>query len=227
MKAILLISLITLSTVAQGQGWQARSTEYQRQQQLSVGKADNATVTDDNTSVRPTTKSVVTRPEYHGEEMFRIYDAWLTLGQDQDHDGYYSEFSLNFDVDTYYDIAAVYAVLYLGVNDEFREYHSTSVFTLYGEDSDDALEVNTTLVEGFASDDYEVLIEIYDADSNSLVAVYDGYSDSDLLYIPLESLDYEYTQSGVVVNYEGGSNGIITTIALLLLAGARRLWRFL
>ncbi|ALT00170.1 choice-of-anchor H family protein [Lacimicrobium alkaliphilum] len=218
MKTILFITLMTLSIMTQAQSWHAESTEYQSQQKVDNTKPDKM-----QTSIGPQTKSAISRPQYHGTEEFWVYDAWVTLEGDQDHDGYYSDFTLNFDVDTYYTSAAVYAVLYLGVDDEFREYHSSSVFTIYDEDSDDAFEVNTTLVEGFVSEDYEILIEVYDADSNNLVAVYDGYTDSDLLYLPLESVDYEYTEPQVIVNSEGGTNSISTIIALLTLAGWRRI----
>jgi hypothetical protein len=224
MKTILFITLLTLSTIAQAQNWRAESTEYQSQQKLkpTQSESDSSSV-DDKQPVNSSTQSVQPRPVYHGTEEFRVYDAWVTLERDQDHDGYYSDFTLNFDVDTDYSSAAVYAVLYLGVDDEFREYHSSSVFTIYGEDSDDAFEVSTTLVEGFVNDDYEILIEVYDADSNNLVAVYDGYADNDLLYLPLESVDYEYTGPQVIVNSDGGTNSIATIIALLTLAGWRRI----
>lgn len=223
MKTILFITLLTLSIMTQAQGWHAESTEYQSQQKVDNTKAGNSGSSKKLASISPQAKSAISRPQYHGTEEFWIYDAWITLERDQDHDGYYSEFTLSFDVDTYYTNAAVYAVLYLGVDDEFREYHSSSVFTIYGEDSDDAFEVNTTLVEGFVSEDYEILIEVYDADSNNLVAVYDGYNDSDLLYLPFESVDYEYTEPQVIVNSEGGTNSIATIIALLTLAGWRRI----
>lgn len=211
-----------LSATTQAQTWRAESTEYQLQQPLSSQKAGISSHADPLVTGDSITKSAKSRPEYHGTESIWVYDAWLTLQQDTDHDGYYSDLTLSFDVDTYYSSAAVYAVLYLGVGDEFREYHDSSVFTIYGEDSNDVFEVETSLVEGFVSNDYEILIEIYDADDHSLVAVYDGYSDEDLVYIPLESRDYEYTESQVVVNYEGGSYSLLTIAVLLILAGCRR-----
>ncbi|GGD71634.1 choice-of-anchor H family protein [Lacimicrobium alkaliphilum] len=222
MKSIIFISLMTLSTIGQAQTWKADSAEYQSQQKLNNTTASN-TSQRNSLAADSKAKSTTSRPEYHGTEDIWIYDAWVTLELDEDHDGYYSGFTVSFDADTYYNSAAVYAVLYLGVDEEFREYHDSSMFTLYGEDSNDVFEVETTLVEGFVSDDYEILIEVYDADTSTLMAVYDGYSDDDLVYIPLESRDYEYTESQVVINHGGGSYSFATIASLMLLAGYRRI----
>ncbi|WP_088329307.1 choice-of-anchor H family protein [Lacimicrobium sp. SS2-24] len=210
MKTLTLLALLCMSSVSFAQNWRAESTERPAQQ-AQENKADAI-----QSPARATNKTLVSRTQYHGSENIWIYDAWLVLEHDQDRDGYYSDFTLTFDADTAYSGAAVYAVLYLGTEDEFMEYHDSSVFTIYGESSDDTFEVNTQLVEGFASDDYEILIELYDADDHSLVAVYDGYADSDLLYVPLESSDYEYQPTTVVVNAEGGTFGIVALIALLV-----------
>lgn len=160
------------------------------------------------------------RSSYSGPEDFWIYDAWISLISDTDHDGYYSEFLLGFDADSRYVTVPVYARLYLTRGDTFREYHTTSIFTIEGENSEDYFEVSTELLEGFVDDDYELLIELYDGDTNELVAVYDSYNDSDLLYLPLESQEYEYRETHVSV-HGGGSIGWLGLLAVALLAACR------
>jgi hypothetical protein len=121
-----------------------------------------------------------------------IYDARTRLLEDYDHDNYFYVFKVSFDVDTLYSHADLYARLYLGDGEIYREYHTTSVFHIDDTDGDDEFTVETELLSGYASWDYDVLIEIYEAGSDHLVAVYDNLDDADLSYLPLESYDYEY-----------------------------------
>ncbi len=144
---------------------------------------------------------------------FWIYDAFVSFNIDSDYDGYYSTFTVEFDADTYFDSAEVYARLYLSRGDVFQEYHTSSLFYIYADSSSDSLVIESDLITGFPSGDYELLIELYDARTDDLVAVYDGYNDADLTLLTLESRSYE--ESTVVVTTEyGGSFGIL----MLLLA---------
>lgn len=72
------------------------------------------------------------------------------------------------------------------------------------------------MLNGFAPDDYEVLIELYDAYSNELVAVFDGNDDADLYLLSLESSDYESVEV-VVIHEHGGSLGLWGLILLPLI----------
>ncbi len=153
---------------------------------------------------------------------FWIYDAYLTFLEDIDHDGYHYRFELAFDVDTAYAHADVYARLYLGDGVTFKEYHTTSIFHIDNTDSDDKFYVETELLSGYAPYDYDIQIELYEAHSNHLVAIYDHLNDTDLSYVPLESYNYETLPSPpptVVRSRErGGSNGAALTLLLGLLA---------
>ena len=142
---------------------------------------------------------------------FWIYDAWTSLDVDVDLDGYYHQFTVEFDADTVYASAWVYARIYLGRGDIFDEIYTTSVFMINGEDSDDSLVIENELISGFPSDEYEVLIELYDADYDDLVAITDGYSDADLSFLSLESVNYEQViveTPVVIVEEHGGSAGL-------------------
>jgi hypothetical protein len=142
---------------------------------------------------------------------FWIFDAFVTFDVDQDYDGYYSSFTVEFDADTYFSSAEVYARLYLSRGDVFEEYHTSSLFYINGDSSLDSLVVHSDLVTGFPPGDYELLIELYDAYSDELVAVYDGYNDADLTLITLESQSYE--EATVVVTTEhGGSLGFLALL---------------
>lgn len=123
---------------------------------------------------------------------FWIYDTWATLSNDFDYDGYYSKVSVEFDADTVYSRAYVYAIVYLGLEGVFDSIHVTSVFAIDGDSSLDSFVVESELVTGFPSDDYEILVELYDADTDQLVAFTDGLDDADLAIVPLESENYEF-----------------------------------
>lgn len=150
---------------------------------------------------------------------FSIYDASVLLRTDSDYDGYYYHFDLNFDADTVFNQARVYARLYLGVGNTFQEYYTTSKFVIKGDSTEDDLRVESELLQGFPARNYEILIELYDTYNNQLVAVYDGNNDADLNLLSLESKDFEqvYVEPVVVVTEEGG--GSVTLFSLLVGAG--------
>lgn len=155
-----------------------------------------------------------------------FYDAWVTLYNDMDYDGYYSSFTLEFDADTNYYRAPVYAVVYLGTNDYYEPYYVTSVFDLYGDSSEDSVILENELTTGFPSNDYDILIELFDAQTDQHLATIDAYNDADLSYQSLESADYDYPASSeVVVEYHAGSWGIVSSAALITLVLIRRLQR--
>lgn len=147
---------------------------------------------------------------------FWIYDTWTSLDNDIDYDGYFSTFSVEFDADTIFMQVPVYAVLYIGTNGQYDAIHVSSVFYIYGEDATDSFTIESTLISGFPSNDYDVLIELYDADTEMLVAFSDGYDDASLAYLPLESKNNEYIVEDTVVIIEehGGSWSILSLLAL-------------
>ncbi|MDM7859432.1 choice-of-anchor H family protein [Alteromonas sp. ASW11-36] len=148
---------------------------------------------------------------------FWIYDSWTSVSDDFDYDGYYTQLNVEFDADTVYTRAYVYAVIYLGIGDVFESLHVTSVFAIDAQSSLDSFVVESELISGYPPNDYEVLIELYDADTDELVALTDGYDDADLAFIPLESENYEVIEERVVIIEEHG--GSLSGVILLLLAG--------
>ena len=159
-------------------------------------------------------KTLTLRPEAKAiNQEFWIFDASVEFFFDDDRDGYFNHFAVEFDADTEYNSAEVYARLYLGKNEVFKEYHTTSVFNIFSDNSNDSFVVESELLNGFIPAEYEVLIELYDAYNDELVAVFDGNDDADLYLLSIESKEYESVQV-IVVREHGGS---VSLWGLLLL----------
>lgn len=155
---------------------------------------------------------------------FWIYDSFVVLTTDIDYDGYYSSFKLEFDVDTVYASASIYAVIYTSTSDEFVPFYTTDIYNINGDNTSDAIIIENDLVTGFPSNDYELMIIIYDADSNQAVAVSDGNDDADLAFLSLESEDFEYVKEIDIVYVEhAGSMGILFIIGIAFAAYRRAL----
>ena len=153
---------------------------------------------------------------------FWFYAADVELFTDRDRDGYYTGIDLLFDADTYYDVADVFAVLYLSYEyGPWNEYAETETFTIFGASADDEYIVETDLIEGYPTGNYDILIELYDAYDNSFVASIGPEDTSELAILPLED-DVRDTPQGtttqVVVSSGGG--GSLSWFLLLGLAAA-------
>jgi hypothetical protein len=152
-----------------------------------------------------------------------VYDATTDIFADRDKDGYYSFLRVRFDVDTIHTDAYVYAEIYLSADGTSWEHlYSTKDFAVWGSDPDDDYEVETELVAGYSTALYDVLVEIYDADTGELLDEY-GPNESPLFSVlPLE----DSNRDGVVVVpppvtvIEDGGGGALSWFALAGLAGA-------
>lgn len=156
---------------------------------------------------------------------FSIYQGYAQLIEDFDEDGYYQTFSVTFDADvltTSNDYQFdVYAELYLSKNGgPWTHYYTTDVFTLFGESEDDIYEVYTTLDQGYPTDEYDVLIDLYEVGYNDIVASYSSDDTNDLYALPLESTDYD--PEYIVVHEHGGTSSagvLMLLIGVLLVRG--------
>lgn len=224
-------------TMAQDEQWSARSVETQGEISSQPIVKNSVKKSAANTMQKSGANGMSKSAALHSQSAIRlqqrpmmdnqdnefwIYDAWVTLRNDIDYDGYAYRFSLEFDADTVFTEAQVYARLYLTRGDVFKEYHTTSVFSIYGESTDDSLLVDSELLNGFPSGDYEILIELYDTYNDELVAILDGYNDPDLYLLTLESKDYEYVEPVVIIDEHGGSMGYLALLLVPILA-----WRTL
>jgi len=141
---------------------------------------------------------------------FWIYDAWVELYADIDRDGYFSGIELTFDADTVYGIADVYAVVYLSYDyGPWNEYAVTEDFTIFGSSGTDEYFIETDLVVGYPTGDYDILIELFDAFDNSFVASMGPDESSELSILPLEDMDRDSLTDDsprIVVNSGGGGS---------------------
>jgi hypothetical protein len=142
---------------------------------------------------------------------FWFYAVDVDLFSDYDNDGYFFGIDLWFDADTNYAIADVYAVIFLSYEfGPWEEYAETENFTLFGTAASDDYTVQTELISGYPTGDYDILIELYDADTNLFVASVGPDDSSELSYLPLEDSGRDARGGGdtqVVVNSGGGSLG--------------------
>ncbi|WP_371187473.1 choice-of-anchor H family protein [Thalassotalea maritima] len=165
-------------------------------------------------------------------QSFSIYDADSRLFDDEDYDGYYQTFSVTFDADVISgssdQSARVYALLYLSENNgPWQHYFSTEDFVIVGDSSEDEYEVFTQLLDGYYPNDYDVLIELYHADTQVLIATLSA-DDSNALYaLPLESSDYdEVYEDHVDVHYHG-SIGLFTALFMFSVLIIRKQRKFI
>jgi hypothetical protein len=226
--SLLMLSGLFLSSViwasewsTENQSWSAQSTEKQFEQKSGMIYKASKDEQANAMSVTPSTQSktaistsnkkdtlakgLTVRPQAKAfNQEFWIFDAWVEFYSDNDRDGYFNHFSVEFDADTVFSSVEVYARLYLGKDEVFKEFHSTTNFNIFSDNSDDSFVVESELLSGFSSAEYEVLIELYDAYNNELVAVYDGNNDADLYLLSLESEEYETPQVIVIREHGGG-----------------------
>ncbi|WP_299569794.1 choice-of-anchor H family protein [uncultured Shewanella sp.] len=161
-----------------------------------------------------------------GYRDFDIYDAYSRIFDDFDEDGFYQTFSVTFDADVYGftqgEPANVYAELYLSRNGgPWEHYYSTEVFTIYGDATDDDYEVLTTLAQGYKTDYYDVLIDLYELGYEDIVATLSADESDGLYALPLESSDrdevYEQEYVEVIESEVIVSGGSLSLTALLML----------
>jgi hypothetical protein len=151
---------------------------------------------------------------------FWFYDVFVDLFSDFDRDGYYFGIDLEFDADTNYTVADVYAVLYLSYDyGPWNEYAETEDFTLFGTSGTDEYRVKTELISGYPTGSYDILIELYDADTNAFLASIGPDEAADLSLLPLEDSTRDSPSAGttqVVVNSGGGGSlGWLLLLGLL------------
>lgn len=188
-------------------GDRSRSSRAAGQQKLTVGATESGSQTP------------------NGD--FWFYSADVELYSDLDFDGYYVGIDVTFDADTIYDVADVYAVLYLSYElGPWNEYAYTEDFTIHGASGDDEYFIETELVSGYPTGDYDILIELYDTYDGAFVASFGPDDSSQLSYLPLEDIGRDTPQQTVViVEQGGGSTGLLSLLALLGVAGMTRFAR--
>ncbi len=160
---------------------------------------------------------------------FWFYSADVILFGDDDNDGYFFGIDLLFDVDTIWSVADVYAVTYLSYEGgPWNEYAVTEDFTVFDTSSDDEFNIVTELDSGYLRGSYDILIEIFDADTGEYLTSFGPDETSDLGFLPLE--DFNRDKPIVVIlpratsntHGGGGATGVGMLLALIGALGIRR-----
>jgi MYXO-CTERM domain-containing protein len=162
-----------------------------------------------------------------------VYDATTEIFSDRDRDGYHSYLRVRFDADTIYTYSYVYAEIYVSADGTAWELlYSTQDFDIWGSDPDDDYEVETELISGYSTGLYDVLIELYDADTGELVDEFGPNESPEFSLLPLEDSgrdgapvpppDYGYDYDDH--DHDGGG-GAVSWLGLASLLGALALRR--
>jgi hypothetical protein len=142
-------------------------------------------------------EEVVTKPRVDGPRGPRIaaatlgdsyvYTAKTDLFSDFDNDGYFHHLRVTFDADSNFATARLYAIVYISADgNAWERLYTTEDFTVHGSSPDDAYEIETDLVSGYSTGLYDVLLELYDAASGTLVDSYGPNESPDFSVRPLE-----------------------------------------
>lgn len=147
---------------------------------------------------------------------FWFYYADVELFGDDDHDGYFYGLDVLFDADTYFEVADVYAVLYLSYEGgPWNEYAVTETFSIFGATSDDEYVVVTELETGYPTGSYDLLIELYDTYDGAFVADIAPEDDSGLGFLPLE--DFRRDDPHRDDHHHHGGGGAVDWLTAFLL----------
>jgi len=184
----------------------------------STPEATSSTKSGKTHSNAKATKGKVTRTLSQSTRAnhFYIYDGGSSLRIDRDRDGYFSEFRIRFDADSQVGDVLVYARLYLRRVGEadWQLYHTTDDFWIYGESDSDDYFVTTTLNDGFATSEYDVLIDLYEVGYSGIAATLGPDDTGALRDLPLE-------ESGLDVPVEIPGYGIGNVSTTLLIDSDR------
>lgn len=164
---------------------------------------------------------------------FWFYTADVQLFSDVDNDGYFYGIDLLFDVDTIYDFADVYAVVYLSFEGgPWNEYAVTEDFEINASSGSDEYVLVTELMAGYPTGSYDLLIELFDVYDGAFLASFGPDDSSALGFLPLEDINRDAPVEEVrIVVSQGGGGGAIDAwlmaflILILLGTAGRKIWR--
>ncbi|KKL00983.1 GlyGly-CTERM sorting domain-containing protein [Rheinheimera mesophila] len=146
----------------------------------------------------------------------------ISFESDLNNNGFYHGLYVRFDADTNYSSVPVYAHFALkraGAPEVII--HTSSVFTLYGTSADDWFAIESELLHSLPPAYYDLVIRIYDADYNDLLAEISGFDEPALAELPLEDLSFDEPVV-VVVEEDSGSFGWLGLLGLAGIAWTRR-----
>lgn len=146
-----------------------------------------------------------------------VFEAETEVFYDLDGDGYYHYLRVQFDADTVFESMPVYAKLFLSADGTAWEHlYTTETFRVWGSDPNDDYEVETELVSGYSTGQYDLLIELYDAESGDLIDEFGPLESSVMSMLPLE----DSSRDGAIIESDDGGGGAASWPLLAGLAAA-------
>ena len=153
---------------------------------------------------------------------FEIFDAWVELSGDIDHDGFFHRIKTTFDADVNTPAETVYAKLYLSYEGgPWQQYADSDLYGIFYDSVDDSYEVVGELIEGYPPGYYEVLIELHSFYHPGVVASRMVSFDEEGYSITLEDLSFDEVYVQEEVYYEPDyivSSGSFSWAGILMLS---------
>ena len=203
------------SAVETADSYAALATEGPRLRKKGTSRASNESMTSNAGANSPKAAQALAND-------FWIFDADVVLFGDDDADGYFFGIDLLFDADTIYSSAPVYAVLYLSLDGgPWNEYAATEDFLIEGASANDEYVVVTELQSGYPTGDYDLLIELFDADTGEFLTDFGPEGSSSLSFLPLEDFNRDapvFDTPVTVTRVSGGGGGSAAVWGLAVLA---------
>ena len=155
---------------------------------------------------------------------YDIRDVSTTLLIDDDDDGHYSRFRIEFDPDANFDGTFVYAEVWVRPQGgEWIQEHASDDFLVDASGDADVYSLTADWISGYPTSFYDVQIDLRDADTGALVASA-GSERPELSRIPLEDQGRDTrvnvppaSGGGIVTSRESGGGAIGGWFALALL----------
>jgi hypothetical protein len=162
----------------------------------------------------PTIQSAVFGDSY-------VFEATTDLFSDNDLDGYFHHLRVRFDADSLFDTSWIYAKVFVSADgNSWEQVFETKDFVIHGSDPNDDYEVETELVSGYSTGLYDVLIELYDADDNTLVDEFGPNESSAFSLRPLEDSVRDGVPPPPPIVEDHGGGGAVSWLTLAPLLGA-------
>ncbi len=155
----------------------------------STAQANNSS----STVTSSTAKSARHSENEHHQEVW-IHEAWLDLTENAEQDDFYSGFALEIDFDTVWFEQRIYIRAHLIDADHHEtELLISEPFWLFSDSATDRFESETLLKQGFEPGFYDLIIDIYDAESDEWLGYCSKAEQPLFASLALESQEHDFT----------------------------------
>ncbi len=217
-------AVFTVST-AQGSTVVRLQTDYENHQ-VSESYEEDLDVLYNELELARSTDWGQSRWHYDHNRKIAVVDVGSHVYADYDKDGYFTHFSLSFDIDAGYGSAWVYARIYLrDAISDYTLFHTTEVFEIYDNLGTDRYKVESKLVANYPAAHYDVLIEVYEAGDPNLRDSVDASTHQNLFALPLESDRLDDGPRDVIIHGTVGSSTLAGLAVLTLFSLRRRIFK--